>query len=111
VIGENSVIAAQAGVSGSTELGRNVTLAGQAGLVGHITIGDNAVVGAQGGVTKSVPPNTIVSGYPAREHGLARKLWAHTSQLPSLFKRVRELEREIESLRKGAVVDSSAEDD
>lgn len=111
VIGEDSVIAAQAGISGSTELGRGVVLAGQAGLVGHITLGNGAVVGAQGGVTKSVPPNTTVSGYPAREHSKARRLWAHTAMLPELFKRVRELEAELERLRNGASIDSSAEDD
>ena len=110
-VGEDTVIAAQAGVSGSTELGRNVTLAGQAGVVGHVTIGDNAMVGAQGGVTKSVPADTVVSGYPAREHNLARRLWAHTAQLPSLVKRVRALERAVDSLRKGARVGSAAEDD
>ncbi|MDH3198178.1 MAG: UDP-3-O-(3-hydroxymyristoyl)glucosamine N-acyltransferase [Candidatus Krumholzibacteria bacterium] len=111
IVGEDCVIAAQAGISGSTELGRNVTLAGQAGLVGHITIGDNAVVGAQGGVTKSIPPDTTVSGYPAREHGLARRLYAHTARLPDLFRRVRELERIVAELEKGASVDSSATDD
>jgi UDP-3-O-[3-hydroxymyristoyl] glucosamine N-acyltransferase len=111
VIGEDSVIAAQAGVSGSTELGRGVVLAGQAGLVGHITLGDGAVVAAQGGVTKSVPPDTTVSGYPAREHSKARKLWAHTAMLPELFKRVRELEAEVKRLRNGASIDTSAEDD
>jgi UDP-3-O-[3-hydroxymyristoyl] glucosamine N-acyltransferase len=110
-IGEDCAIAAQAGISGSTELGRGVVLAGQAGLVGHITLGDGAVVGAQGGVTKNVPENTVVSGYPAREHSRARKLWAHTARLPELFKRVRELESEIEALRKGASIDSAAEDD
>lgn len=111
LIGEDCVIAAQAGISGSTELGRGVVLAGQAGLVGHITLGDGAVVGAQGGVTKSVPPHTTVSGYPAREHSKARKLWAFTSRLPDLYDRVRALETELEKLRKGEPVDSSAEDD
>lgn len=111
VVGENSIIAAQAGVSGSTELGRGVVLAGQAGLVGHITLGDGAVVGAQGGVTKSVPAHTTVSGYPAREHSYARRLWAHTAQLPALFKKVRELESKIAELQKGAGLDTSAEDD
>lgn len=111
VLGEDCIIAAQAGISGSTELGRNVVLAGQAGLVGHITLGDGAVVGAQGGVTKSIPAGTTVSGYPAREHSFARRLWAHTAQLPELFRRVRELEKLVEELRKGATVDSSAKDD
>ncbi len=111
VIGENSVIAAQAGISGSTELGRNVTLAGQAGLVGHIRVGDNAVVAAQGGVTRDVPPDTVVSGYPAREHGLARRLWACTARLPDLFRRVRELERRIETLTGRTSRDTTAEDD
>jgi len=111
VIGKNSVIAAQVGISGSTELGENVTLAGQSGLVGHIQIGDNAVVGAQGGVTRSVPANTVVSGYPAREHGFARRVWACSARLPELFKRVRDLERIIRGDRRERAIDSSAKDD
>jgi UDP-3-O-[3-hydroxymyristoyl] glucosamine N-acyltransferase len=111
LVSEDCVIAAQAGISGSTELGRGVVLAGQAGLVGHIKLGDGAVVGAQGGVTKNVPADTVVSGYPAREHSLARRLWAHTNQLPSLVKRVRELEARLKELEKGAGIGSSAEDD
>jgi UDP-3-O-[3-hydroxymyristoyl] glucosamine N-acyltransferase len=110
-VGEDSILAAQVGIAGSTELGKNVVLAGQAGLVGHITIGDGAMVGAQGGVTKSVPPNTAVSGYPAREHGKARKLWAFTNRLPDLFERVKELERKLRELEKGKPFDSTAEDD
>lgn len=111
VVGEDCIIAAQAGIAGSSELGKNVVLAGQAGLVGHITIGDGAMVGAQGGVTKSVPPDTAVSGYPAREHKKARRLWAYTNKLPDLFERVKELERKLGELEKGEVIDSSAEDD
>jgi len=111
VVGEDCIIAAQAGISGSTELGKNVVLAGQAGLVGHITVGDGAMVGAQGGVTKSIPPDTAVSGYPAREHKKARRLWAYTNNLPELFQRVKELERKLGAIEKGEVVDSSTEDD
>lgn len=111
VVGEDSIIAAQVGISGSTELGKNVVLAGQAGLVGHITIGDGAVVGAQGGVTKSIPANTTVSGYPAREHNKARRLWALTNRLPDLFERVKELERKLGEVEKGEPFDSSTEDD
>ncbi|HSG29659.1 MAG TPA: UDP-3-O-(3-hydroxymyristoyl)glucosamine N-acyltransferase [Candidatus Krumholzibacterium sp.] len=111
VIGENSVLAAQAGVSGSTELGREVVLAGQAGLVGHIKIGDGAKVGAQGGVTKSIPPGTNVSGYPAREHSMARKIYAASTRLPDLLKEFRALKNRVEALEKGSGSGSTAEDD
>jgi UDP-3-O-[3-hydroxymyristoyl] glucosamine N-acyltransferase len=110
VVGENSILAAQVGISGSTRLGRNVVLAGQAGLVGHIEIGDNAMVGAQGGVTKSIPPDTKVSGYPAREHSLARKIYALISRLPELFKEVARLVKRVDALEKGTKGDPPAED-
>ena len=93
VIGENSIVVAQTGISGSTLVGKNVTLAGQSGLVGHITIGDNAIVGAQAGVTKSVPADTCVSGYPARPHQMAKRLNAYAQKLPDLFKRITQLEK------------------
>lgn len=111
VIGENCIVAAQSGISGSTELGRNVILAGQSGLVGHIKIGDNAKVGAQGGVTKSIPEDTSVSGYPAREHKKARKIYAATARLPALVKEFRSLKEKIEKLEKGYKSGSSTEDD
>ncbi|MCD6346720.1 MAG: UDP-3-O-(3-hydroxymyristoyl)glucosamine N-acyltransferase [Bacteroidales bacterium] len=111
VIGENSIVAAQAGISGSTELGQGVVLAGQSGLVGHIKIGDNAKVGAQGGVTKSVPANTIVSGYPARKHIEACKIYAATAHLPNLFKEFKDLKAKVEKLEKGHESGSSAKND
>ncbi len=97
-VGQDSVLVAQVGVSGSTRVGRGVTLAGQAGLVGHISIGDGAMVGAQAGVTKSVPARTKVSGYPAMEHDRSRRLTAFTRRLPSLFERLRELEERVRTL-------------
>jgi len=100
VIGEDSIIVAQVGISGSTEIGKGVTLAGQAGVVGHIKIGDRAIVGGQAGVTKSVPPKTIVSGYPARPHTQAKRIEASILRLPELHKLVRELKRRIEELEK-----------
>ena len=111
VIGENSIIAAQAGISGSTELGNGVVLAGQSGLVGHIIIGDNAKVGAQSGVTKSIPADTIVSGYPAREHTIARKIYAASVRLPNLLKEFRDLKERVEELEKGCDSGSSTKDD
>ncbi|UCC96111.1 MAG: UDP-3-O-(3-hydroxymyristoyl)glucosamine N-acyltransferase, partial [Candidatus Omnitrophota bacterium] len=95
VIGENCIIVAQAGVSGSTTLGKKVILAGQAGLVGHIHIGEGAIVAAQAGVTKSIPAFTKVSGYPARAHREAKRVNACLQRLPALYKRIKELEGKI----------------
>lgn len=98
IVGENCMIIAQAGISGSTVLGKGVILAGQAGLVGHIKVGDGAIVAAQGGVTKSIPPNTKVSGYPARPHDMAKRVNACVQRLPDLYKRIKELEQKIAQL-------------
>ncbi|MCK4993498.1 MAG: UDP-3-O-(3-hydroxymyristoyl)glucosamine N-acyltransferase [Candidatus Omnitrophica bacterium] len=98
VIGENSIVVAQTGISGSTIIGKNVTLAGQTGIIGHITIGDNAVVAAQAGVTKSVPANTCVSGYPAKPHKKAKRINACVQKLPDLYKLVNKLEEKITAL-------------
>jgi len=110
-IGEDTVIAAQTGISGSTEVGSGVTFGGQAGVAGHVTIGDRVMVGGGAGVTKSVPADTMVSGYPAREHSLARKLYAHIALLPELFKRVKNIERRLGLREEGGEVGSSAEND
>jgi len=98
IIGENSLIVAQVGISGSTIIGNNVTLAGQAGLVGHITIGDNAIVTAQSGVSKSVPADTMVSGYPARPFMTTQRVNASLQNLPKLLLLVKELKKKIEEL-------------
>lgn len=98
ITGENCIIVAQAGISGSTTLGENVILAGQAGVVGHISIGDRAIVAAQAGVTKSVAADTKVSGYPAKPHDVAKKVNACVQNLPELYKKIRELEKKIKIL-------------
>ena len=56
IIGEHSVVAAQAGIAGSTKVGKHVTIAGQVGIVNHVEIGDGAMIGPQSGIPKSVPP-------------------------------------------------------
>ncbi|MDO8488529.1 MAG: UDP-3-O-(3-hydroxymyristoyl)glucosamine N-acyltransferase [Candidatus Omnitrophota bacterium] len=98
VIGENSLIVAQVGISGSTIIGNSVILGGQAGLVGHITVGDNAIVTAQTGVAKSVPADTMVSGYPARPFMTTQRVNASLQNLPKLFDLVKELKKKIEEL-------------
>jgi UDP-3-O-[3-hydroxymyristoyl] glucosamine N-acyltransferase len=98
VIGENSIIVAQVGISGSTTVGKHVTLAGQVGLVGHIQIGDRVMVGAQSGITKSVPEKTVVSGSPAVDHRLWRKSQVALLKLPDALKTIRTLEQRIQEL-------------
>lgn len=100
IIGENSIVVAQTGISGSTTIGKDVILAGQSGIVGHITIGDNAAVAAQAGVTKSVPPNTKVSGYPAKPHHTAKRVNACVQRLPELFKKIKDLQKRVSELEK-----------
>jgi UDP-3-O-[3-hydroxymyristoyl] glucosamine N-acyltransferase len=102
VVGENCIVVAQVGIGGSTELGRGVNLAGQAGVTGHVKIGDGAVVAAQAGVTKSVKPGVCVSGYPAREHSLAKKIYASLQRLPDLIKRVSDLSERVSKLEEKA---------
>ena len=99
-VGNNSVIAAQAGVSGSTKIGNNVMIGGQAGIVGHIQIADGAKINAQSGVSKSIKfPNTIVTGSPAHEYAAALRSQALNRKLPELEKRLSELERLVKLLK------------
>ncbi|MBK7140947.1 MAG: UDP-3-O-(3-hydroxymyristoyl)glucosamine N-acyltransferase [bacterium] len=93
-VGEDCLIIAQVGISGSTKLGNRVILAGQVGLVGHIELGDDVRVGAQSGVKDSVPAGKTMFGYPAREIMATKRIEASLSRLPDLFKRVRRLEDE-----------------
>jgi UDP-3-O-[3-hydroxymyristoyl] glucosamine N-acyltransferase len=98
-IGENTVIAAQSGISGSTVIGKHVLIAGQVGVVGHIEIGENVTVGAQSGVAKSLQgPGKVFRGSPAREIHDELRLEAALRHLPDLIKTVREQERRIHEL-------------
>ena len=65
VIGENTVIAGQTGIAGSSKIGKNVLMGGQVGISGHLSINDNVQIGAQSGVTKNISKNSIVSGTPS----------------------------------------------
>jgi UDP-3-O-[3-hydroxymyristoyl] glucosamine N-acyltransferase len=101
-IGENSVIAAQAGIAGSTSVGNNVTLAGQVGVVNHIRIGDGAIIGPQSGVAQSVPAGAVLSsGIPAAPHREWLKAMVLLPQLPKLWNLVRVLEKQVSELIKG----------
>jgi UDP-3-O-[3-hydroxymyristoyl] glucosamine N-acyltransferase len=97
-VGNNTIIAAQAGVSGSTKVGNNVMIGGQAGIVGHITIGDGAKINAQSGVSKSLEAGKTVTGSPAYEFTAALRSQATSRKLPDLEKRISALEKIIASL-------------
>jgi UDP-3-O-[3-hydroxymyristoyl] glucosamine N-acyltransferase len=100
-VGNSSVIAAQAGISGSTKIGNGVMIGGQVGIVGHIQIADGTKINAQSGVSKSVKtPNTAITGSPAYDYTAALRSQAIARKLPELEKRVQELEKLIEELVK-----------
>jgi len=80
-IGENCAITSLVGFAGSVTLGQHVSIAGQAGLAGHLTIGDNSVIMAKSGVTKNVPPDSVVSGFPAQKHSDEMKYQAALRRL------------------------------
>ena len=65
-IGENSIIAGQVGIAGSSIIGNNVKIGGQAGISGHLNIGNNVEIGGGSGVIKDIPDNKKVMGYPAK---------------------------------------------
>jgi UDP-3-O-[3-hydroxymyristoyl] glucosamine N-acyltransferase len=101
VLGDNTVIAAQSGISGSTKVGKNCSLGGQAGLTGHIQIADNTKIGAQSGVGKSITePGKTYFGYPAREVRETLRIEAALVQLPALLREVRELTNRVQELEK-----------
>ena len=98
-VGNSTVIAAQAGVSGSTKIGSNVMIGGQAGLVGHIQIADGSKINAQSGVSKSLKePYSAVTGSPAADYTSALRSQAVFRNLPQLEKRIQELENIIKQL-------------
>jgi len=98
VIGEDCLIVAQVGISGSTEIGHHVTLAGQVGLVGHIQLGDHVIVGAKSGVSNDLKSHSVVSGIPVMNHKIWLKTQAILPHLPEFRKRIMALEERIKEL-------------
>ena len=95
-IGENTVIAAQTGISGTTKIGRNCLVGGQVGIVGHIHIADGTKINAQSGLSKSVVNNnTTLNGTPAFEYKSSLKSQAIFRNLPELQQRIQKLEETV----------------
>jgi UDP-3-O-[3-hydroxymyristoyl] glucosamine N-acyltransferase len=101
VIGENTVSAAQAGISGSTRIGKNVMIGGQVGITGHLEIADNTKLGAQSGIHHSInQPGKTFFGSPAYPQREAFRIQGAVSQLPDWLNTVRELQKKVEILEK-----------
>jgi len=98
VIGENSLIAAQAGIAGSSRLGARNLVAGQVGIVGHLDIADDVIMEAQSGVSKSIRKPGRYFGHPAKEHSVALRQEGALRQLPDLLAEIRDIVRRLEKL-------------
>lgn len=95
-IGKNTVIAAQAGVSGSTKIGENCIIGGQVGIAGHLIIANHTGLGAQSGISKSIKEEgQKLMGSPAYEYGEFYKSYAVFKKLPDFQNRLRELEDKV----------------
>jgi UDP-3-O-[3-hydroxymyristoyl] glucosamine N-acyltransferase len=92
-IGAHTVIAAQTGISGSTQIGEQVMIGGQVGIAGHIHIGNKVKVGAQSGISKDIPEGKIMNGTPATDHASSFRQLAMIRQLPEMERRIRLLEQ------------------
>jgi UDP-3-O-[3-hydroxymyristoyl] glucosamine N-acyltransferase len=94
IIGENTVIAAQTGISGSTEIGKNCVIAGKAGIVGHIQIADHTTIGANTGISKSIKKSgQTLFGYMSMDLKDFLRSYALFKNLDGLEKRIKELEK------------------
>jgi UDP-3-O-[3-hydroxymyristoyl] glucosamine N-acyltransferase len=98
VIGENSVITAQVGISGSTKLGKSVVVGGQTGIVGHINVGDNVMIAAASSIHKNIKSGQIVGGSPQLPHKQWLKVLACWVKLPEMRVTLDELKKKLETL-------------
>lgn len=100
-VGENTVMAAQTGIAGSTKVGKNCMFGGQVGIAGHIKIANGTKIGAQAGILGEVKEeNTIILGSPAIDYKQFFKSSVIFKKLPELKIKIDALEKEVESLKK-----------
>lgn len=90
-IGENTVIAAQTGIAGTTKIGKNCLIGGQVGFAGHLVIGDGVKIQAQSGIGKNLEDGEVVQGSPAFNYGDFAKSFVHFRNLPKIVSDIEEL--------------------
>jgi len=98
-IGENTVIAAQTGIAGSTKIGQNCMIGGQAGIAGHLTIGNSVRIQAKSGIGRNIKDNEILQGTPAFGYSDYNKSYVYFKKLPALVATINLLEKEIKALK------------
>lgn len=96
-VGDDTVMAAQAGIAGSTKVGSSCRIGGQVGLAGHIKIGDNVEIGAQSGIQRNVRDGSRVIGSPAVDIGDFARQVVYLKNIGSLNNRVDELEKKLKN--------------
>ncbi len=100
-IGENTVIAAQTGVAGSTRIGKNCMIGGQVGIIGHLKIADGTKIAAQSGIGSNiVKENTVVQGSPSFNLVDYKKSYIGFKNLPGLMKEIKALQDELAELKR-----------
>lgn len=100
-IGENTVIAAQAGIAGSTKIGKNGMIGGQVGIAGHLTIGNNVRIQAQSGVARNIKDDEILQGSPTFGYNDFNKSYVHFKNLPKIVIEIEELKKQIVNIKNG----------
>ncbi len=99
-LGPHVIVCGQAGFAGSAEVDAYAMIGARAGISNRVKIGTAAKVGAKAGVMKDVGPQAEVFGIPADDR---RSIWRQIAafrKLPAWAKRIRDLERDIEQLKK-----------
>jgi len=98
-VGEDTAMAAQSGLAGSTKVGDRVFLGGQVGAAGHLTIGDGVVAIAQTGIARSVEAGKMISGSPEMDFTQWKKTYLLMLRFPELVQTVKQLTKEVEELK------------
>ena len=100
-IGDNTVIAAQTGIAGSTKIGKNGMIGGQVGIAGHLIIGNNVRIQAQSGVGRNIKDNEILQGSPTFGYNDFSKSYVHFKNLPKIVTEIEKLKRQILNQKNG----------
>ncbi|MEQ9261662.1 MAG: UDP-3-O-(3-hydroxymyristoyl)glucosamine N-acyltransferase [Owenweeksia sp.] len=97
-IGENTVIASQTGIAGSTKIGKNCMIGGQVGIIGHLIIGNNVKIAAQSGIGNNVKDGAVVQGSPAFGLREYKKSYVYFRKLAQMADEIDNLKKQMQSL-------------